>query len=314
MRVPIAFTWRAMIGGHAKPDRIGERRQPDARREGRRLVLHVDDLRLPLAPRALNDARLDHVEHVRIAVVVVADVLLVQLHRRDGLACGVASRARHQLTTMSCPSGLIDGQRKNTVLSRIAFMSGSSARDSSSYATCGVCCDPAISDACRPPLMSTMTLAVTREAMRLGIGQPVGMREAHVDLAVADRACARFSGDEMIATVHVLPERRLADLISLTRLLAAASLLEVVDRLIVGKQFVIGADWKSEHGFGRRDRLSAIARCFALCERTAMRQEPGRTVAAVSARRQALRYIEFSSSRERATGVAEDGLVARSHQ
>ena len=43
----------------AQADRIGERRNPDARREGRRLVVHVDDVRLPLAPRALDDARFD---------------------------------------------------------------------------------------------------------------------------------------------------------------------------------------------------------------------------------------------------------------
>jgi hypothetical protein len=35
-------------------------------------------------------------------------------------------------------------------------MSGSFDRASSSNAACGVCCDPAISDACHPPLMSTI--------------------------------------------------------------------------------------------------------------------------------------------------------------
>ena len=46
---------------------------------GADLVLHVDDLRLPLPPRVLHHPRLDHVEHVGVAIVVVADVLLVQL-------------------------------------------------------------------------------------------------------------------------------------------------------------------------------------------------------------------------------------------
>ena len=46
--------------------------------------MHVDDLRLPLPPRVLHHARFDHVEHVAVAVVVVADILLVELrHRRD---------------------------------------------------------------------------------------------------------------------------------------------------------------------------------------------------------------------------------------
>ena len=62
-------------------DRLRERRQPDARRERARLMVHVDDLRLPLPPRVLDDARLDHVQHVRVAVVVVADVLLIQLRQ-----------------------------------------------------------------------------------------------------------------------------------------------------------------------------------------------------------------------------------------
>ena len=92
-------------------DRLGEGRQPDARRERRRLVVHVDDLRLPLPPRALDHARLDHVEHVAVAVVVVPDVLLVELHERrdlvrraqvrrvpvgdDVLAVGVDRRPEH---------------------------------------------------------------------------------------------------------------------------------------------------------------------------------------------------------------------------
>jgi hypothetical protein len=71
--------------GDARRDRLGERGEPDARRERRGLVLHVDDLRLPLPPRARDHARLDHVQHVRVAVVVVADVLLIQLVQRRHL-------------------------------------------------------------------------------------------------------------------------------------------------------------------------------------------------------------------------------------
>ncbi len=59
-------------------DRLGERRQPDPRRERRGLVEDVDDVRLPLAPEVLEHPRLDHVDHVAVAVVVVADVFLVE--------------------------------------------------------------------------------------------------------------------------------------------------------------------------------------------------------------------------------------------
>jgi hypothetical protein len=52
---------------------------------GRRLMVHVDDVRLPLPPRVLHHARLDHVEHVGVAVVVVADVLLIEPGQRHPL-------------------------------------------------------------------------------------------------------------------------------------------------------------------------------------------------------------------------------------
>ena len=41
-------------------------------------MLHVDDLRLPLPPGVLDHPRLDHVEHVGVAIVVVSDVVLIQ--------------------------------------------------------------------------------------------------------------------------------------------------------------------------------------------------------------------------------------------
>ena len=40
--------------GDAETDGIGEWRNPDPRRKGGRLVVHVDDVRLPVSPRALN--------------------------------------------------------------------------------------------------------------------------------------------------------------------------------------------------------------------------------------------------------------------
>ena len=78
MAMPIMFTSRDGEAGRLESDGLGERRQPDAGRERRRLVMDVDDLRFPLAPEILHQARLDHVEHVAVAVVVVADVFLIE--------------------------------------------------------------------------------------------------------------------------------------------------------------------------------------------------------------------------------------------
>ena len=66
-------------------DRLGERRDPDARRKRRRLVVVVEKLRLPLAHDPGDRPRLDHVDHVAVAVVVVADVLLVELRQPGDL-------------------------------------------------------------------------------------------------------------------------------------------------------------------------------------------------------------------------------------
>ena len=75
-------------------------------------MVDVDDLRFPLPPRVFEHARLDHVEHVRVAVVVVADILLIeprqprQLVRRADvlhvplrdhlLAVGIDRRPEHE--------------------------------------------------------------------------------------------------------------------------------------------------------------------------------------------------------------------------
>jgi len=62
-------------------DRLCERRDPDASRERRGLVVVVEELRLPIAHDPGDDSRLDLVDHVAVAVVVVPDVFLVQLRR-----------------------------------------------------------------------------------------------------------------------------------------------------------------------------------------------------------------------------------------
>ena len=57
---------------------LGKRRQPDPGWERRRLVVHKNKLRFPVAPRSSYYARLNLVDHVGIAIVVMADVLLVE--------------------------------------------------------------------------------------------------------------------------------------------------------------------------------------------------------------------------------------------
>ena len=94
------------------------RRTAAARSGGkrRRLVLHVYDLRLPLAPRLLHHPRLDHVEHVGVAVVVVADVLLIELRQR---LVGVADVLHVPLGHHLVAVGLIVGHSIRITLSRM---------------------------------------------------------------------------------------------------------------------------------------------------------------------------------------------------
>ncbi|MNQ42812.1 hypothetical protein D3C85_565210 [compost metagenome] len=67
--------------------RVAEGRHEDHRPGGRRLVVVVDDLREPLAEElAVDVGRLGHGRQVVVAVVIVADVLLVQDRDRGELA------------------------------------------------------------------------------------------------------------------------------------------------------------------------------------------------------------------------------------
>ena len=93
--MPIMFSSARHQPGRVRGNRLGERRQPDARRKRRRLVVHVNDVRLPLPPRVLHDARLDRVEHVGVAVVVVADVLLIEPRQIHALRFVRRADARH---------------------------------------------------------------------------------------------------------------------------------------------------------------------------------------------------------------------------
>ncbi len=59
-------------------DRIAERRNPDARGKRRGLVMVVEHLRIIFELGAGDHLRLDHVVHVAVAIVIVADVFLPQ--------------------------------------------------------------------------------------------------------------------------------------------------------------------------------------------------------------------------------------------
>jgi hypothetical protein len=70
---------------HVRRDRIRIRRQIDAAGERRALVLRVEQQRLRLEHHLRDHARLEHVEHVSVAIVVVPDVFLVQPRQRAHL-------------------------------------------------------------------------------------------------------------------------------------------------------------------------------------------------------------------------------------
>jgi len=105
------------------------------------------------------------------------------------------------------------------------LLTGSLSFASNSYASCGVCCDPAISDACKPPLMSTKNLRIMREFLRVGIRQTFGMRDAHVDLTVFVELLEVVLR-RMMTAVHSCPYDVFPTLMSFTFLLDAANFLK----------------------------------------------------------------------------------------
>ncbi len=60
-------------------DRFRERRDEDARRKRRRLVMAVENHRIPFQLGSRHVARFQHVVHVAVAIVVMAHVFLVQI-------------------------------------------------------------------------------------------------------------------------------------------------------------------------------------------------------------------------------------------
>ena len=91
------------------------------------------------------------------------------------------------------------------------------------------------------------------ETARLGVGEPIGVRESHVDRAVAiELRQVRGGGDERGRPWTT--KRRRADLDQLDAIAGRGEALEVADRLLIGEQLGIGADGEAEDGFWRRDR------------------------------------------------------------
>ena len=239
---------------NAQSYRIRERRDPNARGEGRRLVVHVNDIGLPVAPGALNDARFNDVQHVRIAVVVVPDVLLIQLHRTDGLvllAClapvdddvlpvGIDRRPEeeHDVVEDRLVARLV-GVEKDLVGELRRVLRPGDLR-----------CVQAAADV-------DDHLGVASKPVCLGVGEPFGMREAHV------------GATDLIDTREVLGRRDesdgnrpakcgLSDLDQLDAIARRGEAPEVGDRLLVVEELVVGADGEAKRRFRSRQRLLGL--------------------------------------------------------
>ena len=237
-------------------DRLRERRQPDARRKRRRLVVHVDDVRLPVAPGLLDDPRLDHVQHVGVAVVVVADVLLIEL-RQSGqlirrpdvrhvpfahhlLAVGIDRRPQHQNHVVEDRLGrrLVGLRPADEVVRELrrVLRAGDFGRMQTAVDV-------------------DNRLAFAGELTRRRVGQPRRMRQPLCNLPIAlDLIEVLRVRDER--EVHRAPLARLAAFDEADVLARGRELPEIVDRLIVGRELVVGAGLETK----RRVRRGKEAR------------------------------------------------------
>ena len=239
------------VGG-VQGDRLGERRQPDARRKRRRLVVHVDDVRFPLPPGVFHDPRLDHVEHVAVAVVVVADELLVEAghrlarRRRAGalhvplrshlVAVWIDRRPQHQddvaehlldvlVFGVETRQQVVEQQRRVLGAGELRRVQAAVDVDE--------------------------RLAFTRQPAGLLIGQSFRMRQPARDLTVAVDALEillRRHQREVIGP----PLRRGAGFDQPHVVRCGVDFLEVVDHLVVRGELVVGARLEAEDGRRRR--------------------------------------------------------------
>ncbi len=233
-------------------DGLRERREPDPRRKRPRLVVHVDDLGLPLAPGVLHDARFDHVEHVGVAVVVVADVLLVQarharqlvrradvLHvpvRDHLLAVRVDCGPEHQHDVvehrpdlrLGRPADQVVGQQRRVLAARHLR-----------------CVQAAVDVHERP--------ALPRERARLRLAHRTGVRQAQGDLAQPIEV-RQVGGARNEREVHRPALARFSGVDELHERAGGRQLPEVGDRLVVVGQLVVGAGLETEGRRGRGNR------------------------------------------------------------
>ncbi len=104
--------------------------------------------------------------------------------------------------------------------------------------------------------MCTKALPSCASLLRLGIAQALRVSEAPRDFTVAIEL-AEVLGRRHQRVVHRSPLAGLAGFQQPDVLAAGSDLLEVVDRLIVGRELVVGAGPEAEHRLGRRDTALA---------------------------------------------------------
>ena len=237
---------------HPQADRLGEGGQPDPSREGRRLMVYVDDLRLPLPPRACDHARLDHVQHIAVAVVVVPDVLLVELVQRAHLVRGanvLPVPVGDDLLPVGIDTRPEEDHRvvKDRLRARLVGLAQQVIRE--------------LDRVLRPRDLARVEsaadvdedLPLASQRARFGAGEPGGMREPLRDLTqprqVREILARRDDGERPVTA-----GRRLADLDQADAVTRLRESLEVADRLVVGRELVVRADGETKHRLGRRER------------------------------------------------------------
>ena len=230
-------------------------------------MVNVDDVRFPVAPRLLDDTRLDHVEHVGIAIVVVPDILLIELRQAGELvrradirhvplahhllAIGVDRRPEHE-----------DDVVENCLGSDLVHLRPIDEVVGEQWRVLGPC------DFCRVQAAVDVheRLALTRELTRRRVGEPGGMRQALRNLAIAlDLLEILRARNER--EVHRPALARLAGLDEADVLARGRELAEIFDRLIVGRELEVGAGPESEGRVGRRNGARLRRENDGRCER-----------------------------------------------
>ena len=229
--------------------RVAEGRHEDHRPGGRRLVVVVDDLREPLAEElAVDVGRLGHGRQVVVAVVIVADVLLVQDRDRGELALQRVRVAHVPVGDQLHPvrvqrreqdDGVVQDAQGLGVFRRQPFMHGGDqglGRDGLGRVQTAV--DP------------DHGLALGGHGAGLFFGDAFSLGEATRDLLIAVQVGQvlrrRDDGDILGAALG-----RLADLDQLHPVRLAGQGLQIGFPLGVVDQVVVGADRVAE-GFLRR--------------------------------------------------------------